>query len=280
MSAAGASPSASSFTKRLEGKVALVTGGATGIGEAIVCLFREHGAKVCIADIKDEAGQQLRDALGDDVMFVHCDVTVEDDVSAAVDAAAARFGALDVMVNNAGVTGDKVTDIRNVDFAEVRKVFDINVHGVFLGMKHAARVMIPQKRGSIVSLASVASVIGGMGPHGYTASKHAVVGLTKSVAGELGRHGVRVNCVSPYAVPTALSMPHLPQGARADDALKDFLAFVGGEANLKGVDVMPKDVAEAVLYLASDEARYVSALNLMVDGGFTAVNHNLKAFED
>ncbi|CAN6322201.1 unnamed protein product [Urochloa humidicola] len=281
MSAAGSSPSASSSTKRLEGKVALVTGGATGIGEAIVRLFKEHGAKVCIADIKDEAGQQLRDALGDqDVMFVHCDVTVEDDVSAAVDAAAARFGALDVMVNNAGITGDKVTDIRSVDFAQARKVFDINVHGVFLGMKHAARVMIPQKRGSIVSLASVASVMGGMGPHAYTASKHAVVGLTKSVAGELGRHGVRVNCVSPYAVPTALSMPHLPQGARADDALKDFLAFVGGEANLKGVDVMPKDVAEAVLFLASDEARYVSALNLMVDGGFTAVNNNLKAFED
>nr|CAB3497736.1 unnamed protein product [Digitaria exilis] len=265
----------------LEGKVALVTGGATGIGEAIVRLFRDHGAKVCIADIQDEAGQQLRDAIGDqDVMFVHCDVTVEDDVSRAVDAVAERFGALDVMVNNAGITGNKVTDIRSVDFAEVRKVFDINVHGVFLGMKHAARVMIPQKRGSIVSLASVASVIGGMGPHGYTASKHAVVGLTKSVAGELGRHGVRVNCVSPYAVPTALSMPHLPQGARADDALRDFLAFVGGEANLKGVDVMPKDVAEAVLFLASDEARYVSALNLMVDGGFTAVNHNLKAFED
>ncbi|KAL6638110.1 hypothetical protein ACP70R_025682 [Stipagrostis hirtigluma subsp. patula] len=287
MSAAGSSSSSSaaapSSARRLEGKVALVTGGATGIGEAIVRLFREHGAKVCIADIQDEAGQQLAGSLAGDnqgAMFVHCDVTVEDDVSRAVDAAAERFGALDVMVNNAGVTGDKVTDIRNVDFAQVRRVFDINVHGVFLGMKHAARVMIPQGRGSIVSLASVASVIGGMGPHAYTASKHAVVGLTKNVAGELGRHGVRVNCVSPYAVPTALSMPHLPKGARADDALKDFLAFVGGEANLKGVDLMPRDVAEAVLYLASDEARYVSALNLMVDGGFTAVNPNLRAFED
>lgn len=270
------------MTKRLEGKVALVTGGASGIGETIVRLFKNHGAKVCIADIQDEAGQKLRDALGggDDVMFVHCDVTVEEDVSAAVDAVAQRFGALDVMVNNAGITGSKVTDIRNVDFAEVRKVFDINVHGVFMGMKHAARVMIPRKRGSIVSLASVASVIGGMGPHAYAASKHAVAGLTKSVAGELGRHGVRVNCVSPYAVPTALSMPHLPKGARADDAVKDFLAFAGGAANLKGVDLMPEDVAEAVLYLASDEAKYVSALNLVVDGGFTSVNHDMKQFED
>ncbi|TVU44452.1 hypothetical protein EJB05_03895 [Eragrostis curvula] len=282
MATAGSSSSSSTPAKRLEGKVALVTGGATGIGEAIVRLFREHGAKVCIADINDDAGQQLRDALGgDDVMFVHCDVTAEEDVSRAVDAVAERFGgALDIMVNNAGITGDKVTDIRNVDAGEVRRVLDINVHGVFLGMKHAARVMIPRKSGSIVSLASVASVIGGMGPHGYTASKHAVVGLTKSVAAELGRHGVRVNCVSPYAVPTAMSMPHLPQGARADDALKDFLNFVGGVANLKGVDAMPKDIAEAVLYLASDEARYVSALNLVVDGGFTSVNLNLRPFDD
>ncbi|CAN6308788.1 unnamed protein product [Urochloa humidicola] len=281
MSAVASLPPSSS-AKRLEGKVALVTGGAAGMGEAIVRLFREHGAKVCIADIQDDAGQQLRDALGggDDIMFVHCNVTVEDDVSAAVDAAAARFGALDVMVNNAGITGSKVTDIRDVDFAEVRRVLDVNVHGVFLGMKHAARAMIPQKRGSIVSLASVASVMGGLGPHAYTASKHAVAGLTKSVAAELGRHGVRVNCVSPYAVPTALAMPHLPKGARADDAVRDFLAFAGGEANLKDVDLMPRNVAEAVLYLASGEAKYVSALNLVVDGGFTSVNHAMKQFED
>ncbi|CAN6291388.1 unnamed protein product [Urochloa humidicola] len=281
MSAVASLPPSSS-AKRLEGKVALVTGGAAGIAEAIVRLFREHGGKVCIADIQDDAGQQLRDALGggDDIMFVHCDVTVEDDVSAAVDAAAARFGALDVMVNNAGITGSKVTDIRDVDFAEVRRVLDVNVHGVFLGMKHAARAMIPQKRGSIVSLASVASVMGGLGPHAYTASKHAVAGLTKSVAAELGRHGVRVNCVSPYAVPTALAMPHLPKGARADDAVRDFLAFAGGEANLKDVDLMPRDVAEAVLYLASGEAKYVSALNLVVDGGFTSVNHAMMQFED
>jgi xanthoxin dehydrogenase len=265
----------------LGGKVALVTGGASGIGEAIVRLFKHHGAKVCIADVQDEAGQKLRDALGDqDVMFVHCDVTVEDDVSAAVDAAVQRFGALDVMVNNAGVTGAKVTDIRGVDFAEVRRVFDVNVHGVLAGMKHAARVMIPRRRGSIVSLASVASVVGGMGPHAYTASKHAVAGLTKSAAAELGRHGVRVNCVSPYAVPTALALPHLPKGARADDAVRDFLAFAEGAANLKGVDLMPEDVAEAVLYLASDEARYVSALNLVVDGGVTSVNRDMKQFED
>uniref|UniRef100_A0A0E0KKK8 Uncharacterized protein n=1 Tax=Oryza punctata TaxID=4537 RepID=A0A0E0KKK8_ORYPU len=282
MSAAAGSASSSSPAPRLESKVALVTGGVLGIGEAIVRLFREHGAKVCIADIQDEAGQKLRDSLGgdQDVLFVHCDVSVEEDVSQAVNATVEKFGTLDIMVNNAGITGQKITDIRNIDFDEVRKVIDINLVGVFHGMKHAARIMIPNKKGSIISLASVSSVIGGMGPHSYTATKHAVVGLTKNVAGELGKHGIRVNCVSPYAVPTGLSMPHLPQGERKDDALKDFLAFVGGEANLKGVDLLPKDVAQAVLYLASDEAKYISALNLMVDGGFTSVNPNLRAFED
>ncbi|KAG8098717.1 hypothetical protein GUJ93_ZPchr0013g33906 [Zizania palustris] len=280
--AADSSSSSSSPALRLERKIALVTGGATGIGEAIVRLFRKHGAKVCIADIQDEKGQKLRDSLGgdQDVLFIHCDVTVEEDVSRAVDATAEKFGTLDIIVNNAGITGQKITDIRNTDFAEVRRVFDTNVHGAFFGMKHAARIMIPNKKGSIISLGSVAAVIGGMGPHGYTASKHAVMGLTKNVAGELGRHGIRVNCVSPYAVPTPLSMPHLPQGERKDAAQRDFLAFVGGEANLKGVDLLPEDVAEAVLYLASDEARYISALNLVVDGGFTSVNLNLRAFED
>jgi NAD(P)-dependent dehydrogenase (short-subunit alcohol dehydrogenase family) len=146
-------------------------------------------------------------------------------------------------------------------------------------MKHAARVMIPRGKGSIISLASVASVIGGMGPHGYTGSKHAVVGLTKSVAAELGKHGIRVNCVSPYAVPTDLSMSHLPESERTEDATKDFVAFVGSHANLKGVDLRVDDVAEAVLFLASDEARYVSGLNLTVDGGFSAVNNELKPFE-
>ncbi|KAF6987529.1 hypothetical protein CFC21_005165 [Triticum aestivum] len=184
------------------------------------------------------------------------------------------------MVNNAGITGDKVTDMRNLEFANVKKVLDINVHGMLLGMKHTACDMIQGKKGAIVSLASVASVLGGMGPHAYITSKHVVVGLTKSVALELGRHGIRVNCVSLYAVPTALSMPHFPQGEHKGDAVRDFLAFVGGEANLKGVDLLPKDVAEAPRRCSSWQARYISALNLVVDGGFTSVNGNLKAFED
>ncbi|ONK65410.1 uncharacterized protein A4U43_C07F36810 [Asparagus officinalis] len=268
-------------SNRLEGKIALITGGASGLGESITRLFRSHGAKVCVADIQDDLGQNVCESLGGEsyACFIHCNVTVEDDVQHAVDFTVENFGTIDIIVNNAGITGNKVTDIRNVDFNEFKKVFDVNVNGAFLGMKHAARVMIPKGKGSIISIASVASVIGGLGPHGYTGSKHAVVGLTKNVAAELGKHGIRVNCVSPYAVPTSLSMPHLPEDEKGEDALKGFLSFVGRNANLKGVDLMPEDVADAVLFLASDEAKYISAQNLMIDGGFTSINNSLKPFE-
>ncbi|CAA0830567.1 Xanthoxin dehydrogenase [Striga hermonthica] len=264
--------------KRLVGKVALVTGGASGIGESIVRLFHGHGAKVCIADIQDNLGQSLSRDLGPHVSFIHCDVTVEDDISRAVDFVSQRFGPLNIMVNNAGIGGPPCPDIRDCDLSVFEHTFDVNVKGVFLGMKHAARAMIPARKGSIVSLSSVASVIGGVGPHAYTGSKHAVVGLTKSVAAELGKHGVRVNCVSPYAVATGLALAHLPEEERTEDAWTGFRNFVGANANLQGVELTVDDVANAVLFLASDEARYVSGVNLMVDGGFTSSNHSLRVF--
>lgn len=269
-----------SFSLRLLGKVALVTGGGSGIGESIVHLFHKHGAKVCVVDIDDSLGQQVVDSLGSNpnTSYFHCDVTKEDDVSRAVDFTAEKYGTLDIMVNNAGVSGSPCDDIRKVDLAEFEKVFDINVKGVFLGMKHAARIMIPQKKGSIVSLCSVASALGGLGPHAYTGSKHAVLGLNKNVAAELGLHGIRVNCVSPYAVATNLALSHLPEDERTEEAWTSFRNFVGRNANLQGVELKVDDVANAVLFLASDEARYVSGVNLMVDGGFTSANHSFKVF--
>ncbi|KAF7836130.1 xanthoxin dehydrogenase [Senna tora] len=270
-----------SMYHRLLGKVALVTGGATGIGESIVRLFHLHGAKICIVDMQDNLGMQVCESLGDDtnVCYFHCDVSVEDDVRAAVDYAVGKFGSLDIIVNNAGVSGWPCPDIRDADLAEFDKVFNINVKGVFHGMKHAARVMIPSKKGSIVSLSSVASATGGLGPHAYTGSKHAVWGLTKNVAAELGKHGIRVNCVAPYGVPTSLAVAHLPEDERTEVALDGFRAFVARNANLQGVELTANDVANAVLFLASDDARYVSGLNLMVDGGFTCANHSLRVFK-
>ncbi|KAG0469202.1 hypothetical protein HPP92_018530 [Vanilla planifolia] len=268
-------------SQRLLGKVALITGGASGIGESIARLFHTHGAKVCIADVQDGPGRLLCDSLGgeDHTSFVHCNVTIEEDVQRAVDHAAEKYGTIDILVNNAGIVGPKVSDIRQVNIDDFKHVFDVNVHGVFLAMKHSARVMIPRGKGSIISLASVSSVLGGFGPHSYTGSKHAVLGLTKSAAAELGRHGIRVNCVSPYAVPTALGMSHLPEEERTEDVLKGFLSFVGLHANLKGVDLLPGDVANAVLFLASDESKYISGLNMTVDGAVTCVNTTLRQFD-
>lgn len=268
------------FSLRLLGKVALVTGGATGIGESVVRLFHKHGAKVCLVDIQDSTGVQVVESLGGDhnISYFHCDVTKEDDVSRAVDFTVEKYGTLDIMVNNAGVSGLPCNDIRKTDLAEFEKVFDINVKGVFLGMKHAARIMIPQKKGSIVSICSVASTLGGIGPHAYTGSKHAVLGLNKNVAAEMGLHGIRVNCVSPYAVATNLALAHLHEDERTDDAWDSFRNFTGKNANLQGIELTVDDVANAVLFLASDEARYISGVNLMVDGGFTSVNHSLRVF--
>lgn len=267
--------------QRLLGRVALVTGGASGIGESIVRLFHKHGAKVCIADIQDEPGQRVCESLGDEqsVCFIHCDVTSEADVSHAVDFAVQKFGTLDIMVNNAGLTGTPCLDIREYELSVFDNVLDVNVKGVFLGMKHAARIMIPQKRGSIVSIGSAAGAIGGLGPHAYTASKFAVLGLTQNVSAEMGKHGIRVNCVSPYAVATGLGLAYLSLDQRNDDAIADFNSYFGQFANLQGVDLVARDVANAVLFLASDEARYISGHNLMVDGGFSSVNHSLRVFK-
>ena len=265
---------------RLLGKVALVTGGATGIGESIVRLFHKHGAKVCIVDVQDKLGHTVSDTLGGEpnTYYFHCDVSKEDDVCQAVDFAVSKFGTLDIMVNNAGLSGSPCPDIRNVDISEFEKIFDVNVKGVFLGMKHAARIMIPLKKGSIISICSVAGVTGGIGPHSYTGSKHAVLGLTKNVAAELGLHGIRVNCVSPYGVATGLAIAHFPEEERTEDAMAGFRAFMGKIANLQGLELTVDDVANSVLFLASDEARYVSGANLMVDGGFTCSNHLLRVF--
>lgn len=182
------------------------------------------------------------------------------------------------MVNNAGLAGPPNSDIRTFELSDFERVFDVNVKGVFIGMKHAARIMIPLKKGSIISLCSVASVIGGLGPHAYTGSKHAVLGLTRNVAAELGVYGIRVNCVSPYGVATGLALAHLPEEERTEDAIAGFRNFVGRNANLQGIELTTNDVANSVLFLASDEARYVSGANLMVDGGVTCTNHSLRVF--
>ncbi|CAI0556166.1 unnamed protein product [Linum tenue] len=180
----------------------------------------------------------------------------------AVDTAVSMHGKLDIMYNNAGIAEKKKVGILSVDPEVFRKVFDVNVYGSFLAAKHAVRVMVPQKGGTILLTGSAVTANYGMVPHVYTASKHAVVGLVKNLCVELGGFGIRVNCISPFAVATPLTEESM---GLDEKAFEEMFSTMG---NLKGVVLKSKDVAEVALNLVSDESRYLSGLNLLVDGGF------------
>ena len=195
--------------------------------------------------------------------YVHYDVTKEIDVENVVNTTMSKHKKLDIMVNNAVIAGEAKPSILDNDLIEFERVIGVNLIGPFLGTKHAARAMVEAKNGSIITVGSVCSSVGGVASHAYTSSKHGVVGLTKNAAAELGKFGIRVNCLSPYFI--------------ANVAAKEFFKLdddgcSGVYSNLKGVALKEEDVAEAALYLAGDESKYISGHNLAVDGGFTTIN--------
>lgn len=249
---------------RLEGRVAVVTGAASGIGEATARRFVAEGASVVVADLQQDPATALASELGVRATAVVADVADEQSVAAAVDLAVERFGHLDVMVNNAGIVG-AVGRIAETSPAAWDRTVAVLLNGVFHGMKHAARVMVPQGSGSIVSLSSIAGVMGGLGPHCYTACKHAVIGLTRSVASELAEHGIRVNVVAPGNTATAMTASAI---AGDPTAIDETAAMIGSVSPLR-TPGLPADIADAIVFLASDEARVITGQTLVVDGGQT-----------
>ncbi len=250
---------------RLAGKVAAITGAASGFGAASARLFAAQGCKVALGDIQEDAGKAVAAELGDAAVFMRCDVTSEDDIANLVDTAVATFGRLDVMFNNAGIIG-AVGPIDTTPTAEWKATLDILLNGVFYGVKHAARVMKPQGSGSIVSMSSTAGILGGLGPHTYTVAKHGVVGLTKSAAAELCRFGVRVNCISPAGMATAMVASVSAGDHRDIEQTKKNLAAA---SPLKDRPGLAEDVANAALWLASDESGYTTGHTLTTDAGTT-----------
>ncbi|MEZ5595783.1 MAG: SDR family oxidoreductase [Pseudomonadales bacterium] len=243
---------------RLDGKVAAITGAASGFGAEAARLFVKEGAKVAIGDIQTDRGEALARELGDAAVFVRCDVTSEADVAGLVDAAVAKFGQLDIMYNNAGIVG-AVGPIDTTPASEWDRTIAIHLSGTFYGMKHAARVMKPRQTGAIVSMASTAGIMGGLGPHAYCAAKHAIVGLTKNVAAELCHFGIRVNAIAPAGMATAM-VASITTGDHND--IEGTIRALASRSPLKNRAGLASDVANAALWLASDESGYTTGHTL------------------
>ena len=254
---------------KLDGKVAIITGGASGIGEATVRLFVQEGARVVVADIQDDPGKSLARELAPGALYLHADVSREPEVSNAVDEAVEKFGRLDCIFNNAGF-GRVLGSIESFPLDEYESHMGVLVRGVFLGMKHAARVMKSQGSGSIINTGSVAGLHTGYGNHIYSAAKAAVIHLTRCVASELGADGIRVNCICPGPIVTnifAHAFGISPDGyERTHAVLKNTLV----NSNPLRRAGLPQDIAQAALWLASDDASFVNGHALVVDGGGTA----------
>ena len=249
---------------RLSGRVALITGGASGMGQSEATIFAREGARVVVADLLEAEGRQTVDkitAAGGQAMFVKLDVTSEAEWRAAVDATAAAFSKLDVLVNNAGISGSFDPDVLSTSAWD--SLMNVNAKGVFLGMKSAVPAMQKAGGGAIVNISSISGFVGQTGLHmGYNASKGAVRIMTKTAAVQFARDGIRVNSVHPGMLP--------PMRSSRGSADPEWRAKMIRAVPLRR-EGRVEEVAHAVLFLASDEASYITGTELVVDGGYLAV---------
>ena len=241
--------------KRVEGKVAIVTGAAQGMGAAFASRFIEEGAKVVLTDIAEQKGQNLADSLGANAVFIKHDVSSEKDWNKVVEHARSTFGDIDVLVNCAGILS--LGSLETVDEAEFRRVMDINLVSVFLGMKAVFTSMRAAGGGSIINISSISGLVAVPSSSSYTASKFAVRGLTKAAAVDYGQYGIRVNSVHPGYIDTAMLEGILSEQEASENSV---LHRMG----------KPDDIANMVLFLASDESSFATGSEFVVDGGFSS----------
>jgi NAD(P)-dependent dehydrogenase (short-subunit alcohol dehydrogenase family) len=248
--------------KQLENKIAIVTGGTSGIGRATALAYAREGAKVVIAGRRSKEGEAVAQevvANGGEAIFIQTDVSEESQVKRLIDQTLAKFGRIDVLFNNAGVEGSFGVGLHDSESAHYDHLFNINVKGAFLVQKYASEAMLKSGSGSIVNTSSIAGQVGFQGAALYDASKHAVEGLTKSGALELAKAGIRVNAVAPGAIDTDMA-------ERALGENRDYVASLHPMGRLGTAS----EIAEAVVFLSSDRASFITGQSLAVDGGYTA----------
>ena len=243
---------------RLNDKIALITGAAQGMGEMHARLFVEEGAKVVITDINEDKGQTLAEELGDNALFLKLDVSNGDNWDQVIKDAEEKFGTINVLVNNAGIGIFKLLEDLTVD--DFRKTFEIDELGVFLGMQRIAPSMKKAGKGSIVNISSVSGLFGAPTGVAYCASKHAVTGMTKAAAAELGQHNIRVNSVHPGTIQTDMS----GQGDVAE-----YVKELEKDIPLKRMGEI-EEISKLVLFLASDDSSYSNGAQFVADGGMVA----------
>jgi NAD(P)-dependent dehydrogenase (short-subunit alcohol dehydrogenase family) len=256
------------MTGRLSGKVAVITGAASGIGRGTVDLFVKEGAKVIAADIQDDKGARMEEEHGKALRYIRCDVTKEGDIKAAIDLAQTAFGRLDCLFNNAGTPGP----LENAETATAEgfdAVMHLHVRAAMLGIKHAVPVMRAQGGGSIISTASIAGLQNGFGPLLYSVAKAAIVHMTKLSAAQLGPMNIRVNCICPGLIATPIFAKGIGLATQVADQTVAAVTEAGKDAQPIPRTGLPRDIAEAALYLASDGSGFVNGHALVVDGGIT-----------
>jgi NAD(P)-dependent dehydrogenase (short-subunit alcohol dehydrogenase family) len=253
---------------RLEGKVALITGGCSGIGLGTVERFVAEGAKVVAADLQDAKGAMLEKRFPGQVRYAHCDVLEETDIAAACALAAEAFGGLDCLFNNAGVVG-LPGGVEAMTVEGWDKTFALLVRGPALGMKHALPLMRLRGGGSVINTASVAGLQAGWGPLAYSAAKAAVVHMSRCAAAELSPQNIRVNAICPGLIATSIFGTAMGMGREASDQMAAQVAQNGSLAQPIKQAGLPEDIAAAAAYLASDDGRFVTGAHIVVDGGIT-----------